>query len=205
MRQRIALIALVLGQLLAPLPVRAGDELPGKPDPLKVIRERLRGQWLRPEQYRVRITGKVTVIDGNTLRFEDGTRVITSGGIDAPDLQQQGLLDGKLYPCDKDAADFLEKLIGGRPVSFYAYAEGSDRDTSKRIRGVCFVGETNLGAEMVRNGWALSHHSGMTPYEILARENKRGLWRGQFILPELWRKGQRLPGEPPETKAGAQR
>ena len=31
--------------------------------------------------------------------------------------------------------------------------------------------------------------------EIIARENKRGLWRGQFIAPKRWRKGERLPGE----------
>jgi hypothetical protein len=31
--------------------------------------------------------------------------------------------------------------------------------------------------------------------EIMARENKRGLWRGQFVLPSKWRKGERLAGE----------
>jgi hypothetical protein len=36
----------------------------------------------------------------------------------------------------------------------------------------------------------------MTPYEIIARENNRGLWRGEFVLPERWRQGERLPGEP---------
>ena len=48
---------------------------------------------------------------------------------------------------------------------------------------------------MVRNGWAIAHHSGITAWEIIARENKRGLWRGKFIVPERWRKGERLPGE----------
>ena len=48
---------------------------------------------------------------------------------------------------------------------------------------------------VVRNGWAFSHHSGMDAWEIIARENKRGLWRGKFIVPERWRKGERLPGE----------
>jgi len=46
---------------------------------------------------------------------------------------------------------------------------------------------------MVRNRWAISHHRGMDTWEIIARENKRGLWRGQFVLPERWRKGERLP------------
>jgi endonuclease YncB( thermonuclease family) len=48
---------------------------------------------------------------------------------------------------------------------------------------------------MVRHGWALSHHSAMEPWEVIARENKRGMWRGKFVGPERWRKGERLPGE----------
>lgn len=52
-----------------------------------------------------------------------------------------------------------------------------------------------LQIELVRNGWAIARHSSMEEWEVIARENKRGLWRGQFVLPELWRKGERLPGE----------
>jgi endonuclease YncB( thermonuclease family) len=161
----------------------------------KIVRERLRGQWRHPGEQRVRITGRVSVIDANTLCFEDGTRFVVAGTVDAPDLEQPALLGTKLYSCGRDAAEFLRKLIDDRPVSFYAFGEGGDRDADKRLRGVCFVGETNLGMELVRNGWAIAHHSSMTPYEILAREHKRGLWRGRFLLPELWRKGQRLPEE----------
>jgi endonuclease YncB( thermonuclease family) len=35
----------------------------------------------------------------------------------------------------------------------------------------------------------------MEPWEVIARENKRGMWRGKFVGPERWRKGERLPGE----------
>jgi hypothetical protein len=41
----------------------------------------------------------------------------------------------------------------------------------------------------------MAHHSGMAPWEVIARENKRGLWRGKFVFPEKWRKGERLPQE----------
>jgi endonuclease YncB( thermonuclease family) len=58
-----------------------------------------------------------------------------------------------------------------------------------------FVGESCLNIEMVRNGWAISDHEGMDGFEILARENKRGLWRGTFVVPGRWRSGDRLPGE----------
>ena len=41
-----------------------------------------------------RITGKVTVLDAHTLEFADGTRLTL--GRAAPDLNQQGMIDGKL-------------------------------------------------------------------------------------------------------------
>jgi endonuclease YncB( thermonuclease family) len=103
-------------------------------------------------------------------------RPVLNGAIDAPELEQKGLIGDSSYPCGKEAAEFLSKLIGNKKVT-------------------SFVGETNLDIEMVRNGWAISHHRGMDTWEIIARENKRGLWRGQFVLPERWRKGERLPSE----------
>jgi endonuclease YncB( thermonuclease family) len=141
----------------------------------------------------VRLTGKVKVLDARTLVYDDGTEVVLSGLSDAPELGQKGSIDGKLYPCGKEAAEFLRKLIGGREVTCL-----SRRDHFKdknMIVASGFVGETNLNVEMVRNGWAISDHEGMDPWEIIARENKRGLWRGQFIVPGRWRMGDRLPGE----------
>jgi endonuclease YncB( thermonuclease family) len=104
------------------------------------------------------------------------------------------LIGESFYPWGEEAADFLRKLIGDQTVTFYAFGDGGDSG-AKRLRGRCFVGETSLGIELVRNGWALSAHSQMTPYEIIARENKRGVWRGKFIAPQRWHKGDRLPGE----------
>jgi endonuclease YncB( thermonuclease family) len=159
----------------------------------KVVRERVKGQLGRPGEKILRITGKVKVLDGNTLVFGDGTEVKTGVGMDAPDLKQKALIGHSFYPCGEEAAEFLKKLIGQRTVTFLA---SKDQDLeAKRLRGNCFVGETSLEIEMVRNGWAIAHHSGITAWEIIAREKKRGLWRGRFVLPERWRKGERLKGE----------
>jgi hypothetical protein len=35
----------------------------------------------------------------------------------------------------------------------------------------------------------------MDAWEIIARENKRGRRRGEFVAPERWRKGEWLTGE----------
>ena len=139
-----------------------------------------------------RIVGKVKVLDPHSLVFENGIEANLLWNMNAPDLEQKALLGNSLYPAGKEAAEFLRSLIGDQTVTFIGNREEKG---GKRFRGTCFVGEKNLEIEMVRNGWAISDHEGMDPWEIIARENKRGLWRGQFIPPNRWRKGDRLPGE----------
>jgi endonuclease YncB( thermonuclease family) len=161
--------------------------------PPKVVKDHVIAQWRYPKGEILRITGKAKVLDANTLVFADGTKVDVSGGMDAPDRKQKGLIGESFYPCGKDAMEFLHKLVGDRTVTFLASKD--QEPNAKRLRGGCMIGETSLGIEMVRNGWAIAHHSGNAAWEIIARENKRGLWRGKFIEPERWRKGERLPGE----------
>jgi Staphylococcal nuclease homologue len=158
-----------------------------------VVKDHVIAQWRYPKGEVLRITGKVTVLDANTLVFGDGTKVDAGGGMDAPDLEQKGLIGDSFYPCGKEAAEVLKKLIGNRTVTFLAAKDQDPKD--KRMRGHCMVEETSLEIEMVRNGWAIAHHSGNAAWEIIARENKRGLWRGKFVVPERWRKGERLQGE----------
>lgn len=141
----------------------------------------------------MRITGKVKVLNAHTVLFEDGTEVDLNGGMEAPELEQKGLIGHSLYPCGQEAAEFLRKLISDQTVTCYANKEHVDGKKMRIASG--FVGETNLDIEMVRNGWAISDHSGMDTWEIIARENKRGLWRGQFVVPKKSRQGERLPGE----------
>jgi hypothetical protein len=159
------------------------------------VKDEVRGGIaFRPEKRTwIRISGKVKVLAAHTLVYEDGSEVCLDGMMEAPELQQKGLIDGKFYPCGKDAAEFLRKLIGDRSVTCIVHRDNFE---GKKMRGgSAFVGETCLNIEMVRNGWAISDHEGMDGFEILARENKRGLWRGTFVVPGRWRTGDRLPGE----------
>jgi endonuclease YncB( thermonuclease family) len=193
MRSTLCVAVLVL-LVLGAARTGSGNESPKPDNRSKVVRERVQGQWRFPGEKLLRITGRVKVLDAHTLRFEDGTEVDINGGMDAPDLKQQGLINDALYPCGKEAAAFLEKLIGDRPVT--CYSDADDPIDAKRLsRADAFTGETNLQEEMVRNGWAMAHHSGMAAWEVIARDNKRGLWRGTFVFPEKWRKAERLPGE----------
>ena len=156
------------------------------------ILESVRGGIAFPAEKRMwtRIVGKVKVLDAHTVVFEDGTEVNLHWNMNAPDLEQKGLIGGSFYAAGKEAAEFLRKLIGDQTVTFIGRLEDK-----QKMRGPCFLGETSIEIEMVRNGWAISDHEGMDPWEIMARDNKRGLWRGEFVVPNRWRKGERLPGE----------
>jgi endonuclease YncB( thermonuclease family) len=192
---RLTCFVLVVALLGLAVVAPGQENKPGNPDSqVKVVRELVSGERLFEGENILRITGKVKVIDAGTLAFEDGAEVEVAGTIDAPALEQKGFIGDAFYSWGKEAAEFLRKLIGDQPVTFYTFGGGQARREGK-LRGRCFIGEMSLAAEMVRNGWALAHHSNLTPYEIIARENKRGVWRGKFITPERWRKGERLPGE----------
>src|SRR5262249_6666562 len=175
--------------LVAPPPAPAQERVEKGPG---VVTERVRGQWRAPAGDRPRPSEHATELSAAPAQGARSTRVQAAGVSDSPDLEQRAMIDGKLYPCGKEAAEFLRKLIGDRPVSFYAFGDRLERDAQDRLRGSCFVEDVSLDAELVRNGWALAHHSGVTPYEVFAREKNRGLWRGGVRVPHPPR-----PGPPP--------
>src|SRR5215510_1353927 len=71
------------------------------PAPSTVTRDRVNGLD--------RITGNVKVLNAHLLVFDDGTEVDLNGGIDAPELDQKGRINGAFYPCGREAAEFLLK------------------------------------------------------------------------------------------------
>jgi len=153
-----------------------------------VVEDRVKGSIHHDKGKREwdRITGRARVIDAHTLEFADGTRILLH--VVAPELGQMGMINGEFYPCGIEAAEFLAKLIGDKPVMCF-FVEAQDD------KWIGYVGDTNLAHAMVINGWGLAHHSSLHAAEITARENKRGLWRGQFLDPTEWRAAKRLPGE----------
>jgi endonuclease YncB( thermonuclease family) len=136
----------------------------------------------------LKITGTVEVLDAHTLRFLDGTEIELNGGMDAPEIEQTGRIDNSNNALGQEAFEFLKSLADQKEIIYY---HESRRGT--KLHGDCFIGETCLQIEMVRNGWALSHHTGMDSWQMIASDNKRGMWRGEFVRPEDWRKGKREP------------
>ena len=136
------------------------------------------------------ITGHPKVIDGNTLEI-DGTTILLEG-IDAPEIRQKCEDEyGEPYPCGREARWALQRAINLNEVR----CEWDRKDVYDRIIGRCFRGLTDLNKQMVRKGWAVAVSRSVRSYaweEKQAKDRKRGIWVGRFIMPARWRKGDRL-------------
>ena len=134
------------------------------------------------------IAGRASVIDGDTLEIH-GQR-IRLHGIDAPEGAQLCYRDEQPWPCGRRAAFALADHIGSRAVS----CEQRDLDRYGRIVAACLAGGEDLGAWMVRQGWALAYRRYSLDYvrdEENARGGRAGLWSGTFTPPWEWRRGER--------------
>jgi endonuclease YncB( thermonuclease family) len=129
--------------------------------------------------------GRFAAVDGDSLR-RDG-QDFRLKGIDAPELHQSCEDDkGKAYPCGLKARDALQQLVKGRSIACEVVA----RDRYERMVSICFDGDRDINAAMVRAGWAtayLRHGSEYQQEEAEARLNGRGIWQGRFEEPEAWR------------------
>ena len=136
------------------------------------------------------ISGLAKVTDGDTIRIK--SERIRLHGIDAPELQQQcGTEAGELYQCGRSAAEKLRETIGNQPVD----CQFLERDRYNRIIGTCFNATgKNIQSWMVEEGWAVAYRRYSTRYveeETAAREARRGIWRGSFTMPWIWRRQNR--------------
>ncbi len=138
------------------------------------------------------LVGGASVIDGDTLEIHG--RRIRLLGIDAPEGGQFCEKDGERYRCGQRAAQALADKIGRVTVR----CEQHDIDRYKRIVAVCSLGNVELNAWMVRQGWAIAYRQYSRDYvddESAAQAEKAGIWAGRFIEPSKWRRGDRLAVE----------
>tara|TARA_R110000824_G_scaffold182979_4_gene363979 strand:- start:152 stop:649 length:498 start_codon:yes stop_codon:yes gene_type:complete len=135
------------------------------------------------------LVGRASVIDGDTIEIH-GQR-IRLHGIDAPESRQLCRKDGQEYRCGQQASLALADKIGVRPVT----CEPRDIDRYQRIVAVCRDGEEDLNAWMVLQGHAVAYRRYSKDYiatEEQAQAERRGIWSGEFTMPWLWRRGERL-------------
>lgn len=132
----------------------------------------------------------IRVVDGDSIMA--GGREIRLSGIDAPEYFQTCYdAGGKEYACGKKARRALEKLVG-KDLS----CKRAARDKYGRDVSVCFSRGVNINEKMVEIGWAVAYKRYTDEYngaEKLAKKNKRGIWQGRFMKPELYRILNRKP------------
>jgi endonuclease YncB( thermonuclease family) len=131
------------------------------------------------------LASEVRVVDGDTLRL--GDRTLRLAAIDAPE-RGQSCADGAglAFDCGAAAAEALSRLVNGRSV----VCTVSGRDRFGRGLGTCTAGGVELNAGLVSSGWALAYgdDAAMLAREVVARASGRGLWAGNFMRPEDWRR-----------------
>ena len=68
-----------------------------------------------------------------------------------------------------------------------------DVDRYSRLVMRCYAGETDVAAELVRQGLALAYRQYSAFYskdENAAKLTKAGIWGGSFTKPWIWRRNQ---------------
>jgi len=132
------------------------------------------------------ISGVPIITDGDTIKILN--KRIRFHGIDTPEKKQTCVKNFKEYSCGQEATNALKKKIDGKTVTCKVQ---NKLDRYKRYIGVCLLGDVNLNKWMVRNGYAVSYRRYSKDYiedENYAKKKKTGLWSGNFIHPEKWRK-----------------
>lgn len=168
------------------------DEIPM--DLEEDYREDTLGDERTNKKEKIYIKGKATVVDGDTITINN-TKIRFSG-IDAPESYFYGMTqycekpNGKIWACGKKATAALKKLIGKNEV------ECSDEGNDKygRTLSICYANGVDLQSEMVRSGMAVAYIRYSTRYEnemIEAMTNRAGIWSGDFLDPEDWRRQNR--------------
>lgn len=133
------------------------------------------------------LIGAPTLTDGDTIHVA-GVKVRLFG-MDAPEHDQVCTdAAGHAYPCGGRAANALDVLTRGKNVRCVP----RDTDRYGRTVAVCYVGSVDVGAWMVRAGWALAYRQYSSDYideETAARSDHAGLWAGPFQAPWDFRHG----------------
>jgi endonuclease YncB( thermonuclease family) len=148
------------------------------------------------------LTGQVSIVDGDTLEIH-GTR-IRLWGVDAPESSQLCRGEDSLqYRCGAQAANDLYDYIAKRPVDCLPIS----LDRYGRTVATCSVGGSDIGDWLVRNGLALDwpeySEGKYGPAQHDAEQAGRGIWKGSYIEPWLYRACVRARGTPADCSDDA--
>ncbi len=144
--------------------------------------------------------GTARAKDGDSLVV--GSREVRLFGVDAPEFDQTCKRAGTNWQCGTEAAEKLAALVTGREVRCVSSGE----DQYERTLATCTVGQVDVNRTMVATGFAVAFRRYSTDYvsaEDSAKVNRRGLWSGEFQMPQAFRAAEQPtpPSRPNAARA----
>lgn len=146
--------------------------------------------------------GTARAKDGDSLVV--GSREVRLFGIDAPEFDQSCKRAGTNWQCGTEAAEKLAALVTGREVRCVSSGE----DQYGRTLAKCTVGQVDVNRTMVATGFAVAFRRYSSSYvsaEESAKVNRRGLWSGEFQMPQAFRAAEQPtpPSRPSATRTNS--
>ncbi len=138
------------------------------------------------------------VIDGDTVQVGDTSFDLF--GIDTPELGQVCFNGSAPWHCGLDAAGALHRRIAFDPPDCHRAPTLAVKGGPRQI--ICNTGGTPAAIILLEEGYAMALENAPENYKKAQEQARRaslGLWRGEFVLPAKWRKGERLDGEAVHT------
>lgn len=141
------------------------------------------------------VKGPATVVDGDTLRV--GGVTVRLHGIDTPERDQICQTNrGVAFDCGDVAAQAVEMITQEKTVT----CQGHEQDRYGRLVASCYVDGVDVGAVLVRSGYAFAYQEysvAYVPLEDEARAAKRGFWSGTVENPAVHRARDVSPAPDP--------
>jgi len=134
----------------------------------------------------VQTSGPAKAVDPTVIEV-NGQRIMLFG-IDSVMRKQSCMLGGKVWQCWAAALRNLEILVDQGPVTCETVGEA---DVYGRLLARCSINGESLNEQLVRTGWAVARRGETTNYvaaETEAKEEKLGLWQGEFMMPDAFRR-----------------
>ena len=139
------------------------------------------------------VKGRAYATGADTLRI--GGTPVRLAGIEAHESEQRCGRGSNRWRCSSVAETVLSRLVNSRTVS----CSLSGTDDAGHALGRCTVGETDVAAELVRQGYVFAGGGLLARYageEREARTAKAGLWGGEVERPaeyraKLWEEAKR--------------
>ena len=94
----------------------------------------------------------------------------------------------KDYKCGEKSTLVLMKKLKDKKIECILQ---NNKDRYKRYIGTCYIENQDINGWLVKNGHAIAYKKYSKKYvlyEEYAKKNKLGLWQGDFVEPEKWRR-----------------